>query len=205
MLLHSSKYPQLRLLLPDGQHVQFTDGFADVDDDLAAVAVEHGARHGVAEAGDARPAAAAVDPSGWPSTFGKLPANPVLPSAASTDVGGPGTAPGETTIVGDRPSTASTVPAAPGPVVSDDELPDPLPADLTDLLLAQLKLLAQRHDVDASQERSKKGVIALLPDRSVLDAGVPSAAASPELPSGASTDVGQPGTVPGDETEQPNG
>lgn len=208
MRLLSPTYPELTLQLPDDQNVRFHSGHADVDDKVGRLAIEHGDHLGVREATDDDVAPAqpdgTVDPSSWPSTFGKLPANPVLPSAASTDVGGPGTAPGETTLVGDRPATAGTAGAAPdaGPVVVDDEIPHPLPEKLTDLSLNQLKLLADRHDVDASQERSKKGVIALLPDREELDAYDPDAASSATLPSGEPTDVGQPGTAPG-ETEQP--
>jgi hypothetical protein len=207
MFLVSERHPNLILQLPGGKKVQFQDGTADVDDDLGALAVEHGADHGVAEV-DAEQTAVVVvvDPSGPPATVGELPANPVLPSAGSTDVGGPGTAPGETTLVGDRPTTlgpAQTV-IPDGPVVIDDEVPHPLPEKLTALSLEQLKKLADRHGVDASGERAKRGVIGLLPERAVLDAWTPQEGASPTLPSGGSTAVGEPGTVPGDQ-DQPAG
>jgi hypothetical protein len=206
MFLRSEKYPNLQLDLPDGNRVQFRAGAADVDDELGALALEHGAAHGVSEVDEDAAVVVIVDPSGPPATVGALPANPVLPSAGSTDVGGPGTAPGETTLVGDHPravAPAQTV-IPDGPVVVDDAIPHPLPEKLTDLQLEQLKKLAERHGVDASSERAKKGVIALLPDRAILDAWTPTEGASPVLPSAGSTDVGEPGTVPGD-TDQPEG
>jgi hypothetical protein len=190
MRLHSSTYPELTLALPEDQTVQFHGGYADVDDELGAVAVEHGGEHGVQRVADGTgETEAGLDPSSWPSTFGFDPANPALPSAATTDVGGPGTAPGTTAVVGDLPpGFGPAAPPADQAPVTAAEIPDPLPEDLTELPLDTLKALAARHGVDAKGERAKKGVIALLPERALLDAGAPSAPTSPNPADGAGDD-----------------